>query len=50
MGGHGEYVTEPAGIRPALERARGSGKASLVNVMVNRDVFSSGTVNQTMYK
>lgn len=50
MGGHGEYVTEPAQIRPALERARSSGKASLINVMVNRDVFSSGTVNQTMYK
>jgi len=50
MGGHGEYVTEPSQIRPALERARSSGKASLINVMVNRDVFSSGTVNQTMYK
>jgi acetolactate synthase-1/2/3 large subunit len=50
MGGHGEFVTEPAQIRPALERARSSGKASLVNVMVNRDVFSSGTINQTMYK
>ena len=50
MGGHGEYITEPSEIRPALERARSSGKASLVNVMVNRDVFSSGTVNQTMYK
>jgi acetolactate synthase-1/2/3 large subunit len=50
MGGHGEYVTDPAEIRPALERARSSGKASLINVMVNRDVFSSGTVNQTMYK
>ncbi|MFA5182899.1 MAG: thiamine pyrophosphate-binding protein [Syntrophales bacterium] len=50
MGGHGEYVTEPAQIRPALDKARASGKASLINVMVNRDVFSSGTVNQTMYK
>jgi acetolactate synthase-1/2/3 large subunit len=50
MGGHGEYVTEPAQIRPSLERARSSGKASLINVLVNRDVFSSGTVNQTMYK
>jgi len=50
MGGHGEYVTEPDQIRPALERARSSGKASLINVMVDRDVFSSGTVNQTMYK
>ena len=50
MGGYGEYVTEPAQIRPALERARSSGKASLINVIVNRDVFSPGTINQTMYK
>ncbi|MDQ5986683.1 MAG: Acetolactate synthase large subunit IlvG [Syntrophus sp. SKADARSKE-3] len=50
MGGHGEFVTEPEEIRPALERARNSGKASLINVMVDRNVFSSGTMNQTMYK
>jgi acetolactate synthase-1/2/3 large subunit len=50
MGGHGEHVTEPADIRPALERARAAGKPALVNVMVDPDVFSSGTRNQTMYK
>jgi acetolactate synthase-1/2/3 large subunit len=50
MDGYGEYVTEPDRIRPALERARNSGKASLINAMVDRDVFSSGTMNQTMYK
>lgn len=50
MGGYGENVVEPSQIRPALERARASGKPSLINVMVDRNVFSSGTVNQTMYK
>jgi acetolactate synthase-1/2/3 large subunit len=50
MGGYGDYVTEPADIRPALERARASGKASCVNVMIDPNVYSSGTMNQTMYK
>jgi thiamine pyrophosphate-dependent acetolactate synthase large subunit-like protein len=50
LGGHGEHVTEPAQIRPALERARESGKPALVNVMLDPNVFSSGTRNQTMYK
>ena len=38
MGGHGEHVTEPDGIRPALERAFASGKPALVNVEMRRDV------------
>ena len=50
MGGHGEHVTEPAHIRPALERARSSGKPSLINVMVDPNVFSSGTRQQSMFK
>jgi acetolactate synthase-1/2/3 large subunit len=50
MGGHGEHVTEPAAIRPALERARAAGKPALVNVLIDPNVFSSGTRNQTMYK
>src|SRR5262249_2162424 len=32
LGGHGEHVVQPKDIRPALERARASGKASCVNV------------------
>jgi acetolactate synthase-1/2/3 large subunit len=32
FGGHGEYVENPADIRPALERAFASGKAAIVNV------------------
>ncbi len=50
LGGYGARVTEPGQIRPALEKARASGKPALVNVMVDPDVFSSGTKNQTMYK
>jgi acetolactate synthase I/II/III large subunit len=38
LGGHGEHVTEPAEIRPALERAFASGKPALVNVEIRRDV------------
>jgi acetolactate synthase-1/2/3 large subunit len=38
LGGHGEHVTEPAGIRPALERAFASGKPALVNVEMRKDV------------
>ena len=50
MGGFGIRVTKPDDIRPALEKARDSGKPALVDVVINRDVYSSGTTNQTMYK
>jgi acetolactate synthase I/II/III large subunit len=50
MGGFGIRVTQPEDIRPALEKARDSGKPALVDVVINRDVYSSGTSNQTMYK
>ncbi|HXG35800.1 MAG TPA: thiamine pyrophosphate-binding protein, partial [Dehalococcoidia bacterium] len=35
LGGHGEYVTEPAQIRPAIERALASGKPACVNVIID---------------
>ncbi len=35
LGGHGELVTEPAAIRPALERALRSGTVACVNVMLD---------------
>ena len=35
LGGHGEYVESPEQIRPALERAFSSGKASLINVIMD---------------
>jgi len=43
LGGHGELVTEPAEIRPALERAFASGKAACINVMIRQDrTFAGG--------
>ena len=50
LGGYGEAVRDPRDIRPALERARESGKPSLINVWVDPDAFAPGTMNQTMYK
>ena len=38
LGGHGEHVTEPGEIRPALERAFASGRPALVNVEMRKDV------------
>jgi acetolactate synthase I/II/III large subunit len=38
MGGHGEYVTTPDQIRPALERAFASGKAACINVEIRQDI------------
>jgi len=37
LGGHGEHVTEPDQIQPALERCVASGKPSLVNVDIRQD-------------
>ncbi|MFI7274991.1 thiamine pyrophosphate-binding protein [Streptomyces sp. NPDC049879] len=50
LGGHGEEVRDPAGIAPALRRARESGKPSLINVWIDPDAYAPGTMNQTMYK
>ena len=50
LGGYGEEVREPKDIRPALERARESGKPSLINVWIDPDAYAPGTMNQTMYK
>jgi acetolactate synthase-1/2/3 large subunit len=38
LGGHGEHVTKPGEIGPALERAFASGRPALVNVEMRRDV------------
>ena len=38
LGGHGEHVTKPADIRPAIQRALASGKPALVNVEIRQDV------------
>ncbi len=50
LGGYGEEVREVKDIRPALERARESGKPSLINVWIDPDSYAPGTMNQTMYK
>lgn len=50
LGGYGEEVRDPAEIRPALERARASGRPALINVWVDPEVYAPGTMNQTMYK
>jgi acetolactate synthase-1/2/3 large subunit len=50
LGGYGEDIRDPDQIQPALRRARASGKCALINVWVDPDVFSSGTMHQTMYK
>jgi acetolactate synthase-1/2/3 large subunit len=38
LGGHGEFVTRPDELKPALERAFASGKPALVNVLTDPDV------------
>ncbi|GAC1407184.1 MAG: thiamine pyrophosphate-binding protein [Candidatus Velthaea sp.] len=50
LGGYGEAVRDPKEIRPALERARESGKCALINVWIDPNEFAPGTMNQTMYK
>ena len=37
LGGHGEFVTKPDEIRPAIERAFASGKPSCVNVIMDQE-------------
>ena len=44
MGGHGEHVTEPDEIRPALERAFESGKAACINVEIERNYEFKGGI------
>jgi thiamine pyrophosphate-dependent acetolactate synthase large subunit-like protein len=38
LGGHGELVSTPAELRPALKRALGSGQPAVVNVLTDPDV------------
>jgi len=49
LGGYGEDIRDPDQIQPALRRARESGKCALINVWLDPDVFSPGTMHQTMY-
>ncbi|MDQ1713688.1 MAG: hypothetical protein QOE45_3138 [Frankiaceae bacterium] len=45
LGGHGELVTEPDGIGPALDRAFASGKPAMVNVVTDPTVAYPRTSN-----
>ena len=36
LGGHGEHVSRPADLKPALERAMASGRPACVNVEIQR--------------
>lgn len=46
LGGHGEFVEDPAEIRPALERARESGLPSLINVHIAETMRMSSNYSQ----
>ncbi|MCI0545356.1 MAG: thiamine pyrophosphate-dependent enzyme [Actinobacteria bacterium] len=46
LGGYGEMVTEPAEIRPALERAAASGLPALVNVHIAETMRMSSNYSQ----
>jgi acetolactate synthase-1/2/3 large subunit len=45
LGGHGEYVEDPAALRPALERAVGAGKPALVNIKIGRSDFRKDAIS-----
>ncbi|HHZ63876.1 MAG TPA: hypothetical protein EYN53_14745, partial [Dehalococcoidia bacterium] len=38
MGGYGERVTDPDEIKPALDRAFTSGKAAVIDVVIDQEV------------
>ena len=45
LGGHGEWVEDPADLRPALERALGSGLPACVNVKMGGSDFRKGAIS-----
>lgn len=45
LGGHGEYVTRPHELRPALDRALASGLPALVNVDMGASGFRAGAIS-----
>ena len=46
LGGYGEFVDDPAEIRPALERAKDSGLPSLINVHIAESTRMSSNYSQ----
>lgn len=45
LGGHGEYVEDPADMRAAIDRAFASGKPALVNVKLGSSDFRKGAIS-----
>lgn len=45
LGAHGEWVTAPGQLRPALERALASGKVAVVNVQMGGSEFRAGAIS-----
>ncbi len=46
LGGHGEFVDDPADLLPALERAEASGRPALVNVQLAETMRASSNYSQ----
>ena len=44
FGGHGERVTDPNEVGPAVQRAFASGKAAIVNVVISNDIVHPTTM------
>jgi acetolactate synthase-1/2/3 large subunit len=45
FGGHGERVTDPAEIAPAVRRAFHSGKPSIINIVISNEVIHPVTIS-----
>jgi acetolactate synthase-1/2/3 large subunit len=45
LGAHGEWVTAPSQLRPALERALAAGKVAVINVQMGSSDFRSGAIS-----
>ena len=45
VGGHAEYVERPEEIVPAIERAKASGKAALINIKIGRSDFRKDAIS-----
>jgi acetolactate synthase I/II/III large subunit len=50
LGGDGEAVREAKDIQPALCRGRESGKCALIDVWVDPEMLSPGTMHRTIDK
>ena len=49
FGAHGERVSEPDALEPALRRAEASGKPAVVDVAISREVYAPTTRYETMH-